>query len=638
MLKKFVIFAFVSFFVALAVSMTAAYFIQTNDVDALTNKELRQLLDDVDGLIASNDEQVRQIREEMDAQYLAKTRAVAEMLKLKPEILTDYEELCRIRDLIGIDEIHVTDADGILKWGTVKEYFGTDFSSSEQTLPFYQGIGNPDFELAQDPQPNATMDVQFQYIGVSRYDGEDGVVQIGMHPTRLEEALDKAAPENLLTQLKTEASMRLILLDGETIVGDSKQTLNGKSLGDAATGTLKAGSGNITLDSEDGHYVAGNSGSYLVAAIANKAGMYRSRNNMLVIFLITNSLVLFFLILVVGLWLKRGIVNPIIRIEDAISHVAGGDLGYQFSERGMPEFVSLSGHVNTTVGSMRKMLDESREMTRALTSVIESVESGTRNIEAIIGDLSMESHNLQAEATSQDQVAETMAQLFMEVRKNAMSNLKHASSASEAALTALNDANDGSGRMADVVTAVKAIDGASKDISEIIKVIDDIAFQTNMLALNAAVEAERAGQHGKGFAVVAEEVRSLANKSAEAAKQTNLLISTSIQRAHSGVQIANETAEGISLIVDKIKESSAYMEKIVGSSKEQVNSVECFNESVTGIRRSTKGIEQSSEHILRNSQLLQANTRDVSGVIGNVRLLPSESAKTTPALTSGKRR
>jgi methyl-accepting chemotaxis protein len=132
------------------------------------------------------------------------------------------------------------------------------------------------------------------------------------------------------------------------------------------------------------------------------------------------------------------------------------------------------------------------------------------------------------------------------------------------------------------------------------------------------VEAARAGQYGKGFAVVAEEVRSLASKSADAAKQTALLISASIQRAQTGVEIANETAGKIEGIVERIRESSSYMESIAVSSREQTDSVGRFKESVTNIKQSTDTTLQSSEQIIESGRQLRKNSDDMSAVIGNI--------------------
>ena len=158
-----------------------------------------------------------------------------------------------------------------------------------------------------------------------------------------------------------------------------------------------------------------------------------------------------------------------------------------------------------------------------------------------------------------------------------------------------NRAKTGASQMENMMQAVRDINEASTQISKVIKVIDDIAFQTNILALNAAVEAARAGQHGKGFAVVAEEVSNLAAKSAEAARETGGLIENSVEKANLGLKIATETSESLNEIVEGIIKSTTVVTQIAKSSEEQSEAIAQIN----------TGIEQVSQVIQLNSATSQ---------------------------------
>jgi methyl-accepting chemotaxis protein len=171
-----------------------------------------------------------------------------------------------------------------------------------------------------------------------------------------------------------------------------------------------------------------------------------------------------------------------------------------------------------------------------------------------------------------------------------------------------NNAEKGADQMSHMTAAVSEINQASHDISKVIKVIDDIAFQTNILALNAAVEAARAGEAGKGFAVVADEVRNLASKSA-AAKETGSLIENSMKKAELGTSIAAETAASLAEIVDGINKSTELFAEIAESSSHQSVAIAQINDGITQVSQVVQRTSATAEECAASSEEL--NTQSI---------------------------
>lgn len=234
--------------------------------------------------------------------------------------------------------------------------------------------------------------------------------------------------------------------------------------------------------------------------------------------------------------------------------------------------------------SINSMIDRTNLAMGDIRAATEQVAMGSKQIAD--GAQSLAQGSTEQAATVQELSASTT-----EISEKTKANADMASKAAALAHTIKQSAEKGSHQMDEMMSAVNEITQASQSIGKVIKVIDDIAFQTNILALNAAVEAARAGTHGKGFAVVAEEVRNLAAKSAEAAKDTGGLIANSIEKAELGAGIAKETAESLSEIVSGINESNQIVSEIAISSEAQAGGITQIN---TGIDQVAQVVQQNS--------------------------------------------
>jgi len=258
---------------------------------------------------------------------------------------------------------------------------------------------------------------------------------------------------------------------------------------------------------------------------------------------------------VMALWIIRSITQPI-NLAVAVSRaVAGGDLSVQFDASGKNEIAHL--------------LQALKEMQRALVSVVADVREGAQASAGIAqSDLDLSSRT-ESQAHSLQDTTASMAQLGEQVNLNAA----NASRANALAVSASEVAARGGAAVSEVINTMKGINESSHRIADIIAVIDGIAFQTNILALNAAVEAARAGEQGRGFAVVASEVRSLAGRSAEAAREIKGLISASVQRVEQGTVQVDRAGATMSEVVSSIRHVTDIMGEISAASKVQSEGV-----------------------------------------------------------------
>lgn len=284
-------------------------------------------------------------------------------------------------------------------------------------------------------------------------------------------------------------------------------------------------------------------------------------------------------------------------ITFTVGQIAGGNLAVDYVKEYQGDFSHISLALNNIIDSLNIIMGD-------MNKASDQVAAGSRQV-------SEGSQSLSQGSTEQASTVQQLAASITEIAAQTKQNAVNANNANDFASEAKVNAEKGNQQMKEMLRAMSDISDSSVNISKIIKVIDDIAFQTNILALNAAVEAARAGQHGKGFAVVAEEVRNLAARSAEAAKNTTELIENSIERVHSGTEIANETAAALHDIVQTIDQAA----DLVG------NIAEASNEQASGIVQINKGLDQVSQVVQNNSATAEESAAASEELSGQAELL-----------------
>ncbi len=250
-----------------------------------------------------------------------------------------------------------------------------------------------------------------------------------------------------------------------------------------------------------------------------------------------------------------------------------------------------------------------------LNNTIDVIGTNSNEVANSAGLVSDGAMSLSQGATEQASAVEELTASLQTISSQTFQNAQNAEKANVLATNAKNEAQKGNQQMNEMLMAMDAINTSSGNINKVIKVIDDIAFQTNILALNAAVEAARAGQHGKGFAVVAEEVRALAAKSADAVKDTTVMIDGSIKNVASGIKIANETAQSLKRIVNEVSNATDLIGSIAVASKEQAVGIEQLNQGIMQVSQVVQSNAATSEESAAASEELSGQADQLKEIV-----------------------
>ena len=332
------------------------------------------------------------------------------------------------------------------------------------------------------------------------------------------------------------------------------------------------------------------------------------------------------LAVLLGVWISRSITTPINQAVDIATGVAEGDLSRQFEVNGTNETAQL--------------LAALKAMQVNLANVVSTVRHGSESVATASAEIAQGNQDLSARTESQASALEQTAASMEELGSTVKHNADNAQQANQLAQSASAVAAKGGEVVAEVVHTMRDINAASNKIADIIAVIDGIAFQTNILALNAAVEAARAGEQGRGFAVVAAEVRSLAGRSAGAAKEIKTLIDDSVAKVERGTALVDQAGSTMGDVVASIRRVNDIMGEISSASVQQSAGVSQVGEAVTQMDQATQQNAALVEEMAAAASSLKAQAQELVGTVAAFRLataVRSASQPSSSAQSSGSR-
>jgi len=303
--------------------------------------------------------------------------------------------------------------------------------------------------------------------------------------------------------------------------------------------------------------------------------------------------------------------------KHVMSNLSQGNLTEVMEGEYTGEFAALRDSVNTSVTNLLNMVTDINEASSSISSGASEIATGNTDL----------SQRTEEQASSLEETASSMEEMTSTVRQNA----DNARTANQLASTARDQAQKGGDVVSNAVSAMSEINQSSKKISDIIGVIDEIAFQTNLLALNAAVEAARAGEQGRGFAVVAGEVRNLAQRSAGAAKEIKSLINDSVEKVDEGSKLVDESGKTLEEIVEAVKKVSDIIAEIAAASQEQSSGIEEVNKAISQMDEMTQQNAALVEEAASASESMEEQAKNMIELmrffdIGQEQAAPRQSA------------
>lgn len=345
-------------------------------------------------------------------------------------------------------------------------------------------------------------------------------------------------------------------------------------------------------------------------------------------------------------YLMKQIRNPIVKLAKAADKVALGEVHVELPDKcdlketaelrkafeNMMENLSAQAAVMQQIaqGDLRAEVSAHSEddaIGNALVKLLHDdndafnvIRNATNQISLGSSQIAAASQTLAQGSTEQASAIQQIAASITDIAGKTKNNATQADEVNQILLQAKEDVAAGNERMKEMVSAMNEINEASENIQKIIKVIDDIAFNTNILALNATVEAARAGEQGKGFAVVAEEVRNLAGRSAEASSQTAEMIEDSISKVKRGGELAQETAEALHVISDMIEKITTLSEDIAKASNDQASATEQIDQALTQVSQVVQTNSATSEQCASASEELSGQARGLKQEISKYQL------------------
>ncbi|MCD6395950.1 MAG: hypothetical protein J7L71_00285 [Spirochaetaceae bacterium] len=566
------------------------------------------------------------LKSSMNGNYLRITRAVRDIVE-SDGFDRSAESFQKLAEDIGIDEIHVTDADGVIRWGNVPDFYGFDFHTSNQTIPFLDALTDPYFELAQEPQPRGVDNALFQYIGVAGKK-RPGIIQIGVTPEEIGIAQRNYDLQIAIKKFKVDnfgGYPFIISRDGviknHPIDADIGKNVKDFSWGEQLLNSEKGNGNFVFKDTKGEHLITYKySGEDIYGSMSNVDPYLAPFQSMMSTFLIIFCVGFVIMSLIVYFIVAWVVVKPLSKVKNMLVDISRGngdltrdldvvsiDLIGQFAESFNDFLHNMKSMVGNIKNATKKTVDTKESLSTTAEQTSAAVAEITANVSGVKNQFTTLDENIYSTSEATDKIQEVIANLEKQVEDQSSAVEESTAAINEMVASLVNvagitrnkkEATDklvnitkvGGEKLSETTKIVNDVNSSISAISEMVNVINGISSQTNLLSMNAAIEAAHAGDAGKGFAVVADEIRKLAETSAEN---------------------ANGIGKELTEIVNKIV-AAASSSKATGLAFEEIlTEAIAVSQALAEIDSSTLELSKGGEQIMEAMQLLGNVTIEV---------------------------
>jgi len=613
-----------------ALSGISFYFEKQLINESILNQTTSKVNEAVD-VLKTQEEEMKLLKEELNTTYIDKAKMLTLMISEKPSIIESKESIANLLQTLGVEEIHVCDENGIIRWGSVPEFIGFDFSSSEQTKPFLPALTDKNFQLAQEPTERGADKVLFQYVGVARQD-KPGLVQIGLKPERLQQELAKADIKEIGRESVLGKEGYVFIANKETgeIISHKSDSLLGKTLSELGLSEKMNGKENgnffYTLNGVNKFMSFKTVDNYIIGAIIPENEFTAGLKKLLINIVVISLLSLILSGLIIYILIRVNIIKEMKKLLAVLKLIGEGNLKQKADVKSSLEFKEFSDGINSMAESLRDLISRNKNLTGRLEDAADKLaesadqtSKGAEEIATTINELAQGANEQADSATKGALLAKEALSKLEIIAENINDTVVTTGSTKSSVEDGMKIISFQSDKMeknaastVDVNNAVAELAGKANEIGNIINVITGIANQTNMLALNAAIEAARAGEAGKGFAVVADEVRKLAEDSTISAQKISEIIN---EIQNSIGRVREQSASSLNAVGEQqaavAKTKEAFV-KIKEDSDAVVSQIEMISQSTSIVVKAVEDMVQVMEITAASSQQSAAGTEEIS--------------------------